>query len=273
VSGEEKTAGGELFECHVLTLFPAFFESPLQVSILGRALERDDVRVDVHDIREHAEGRHRVTDDTPYGGGAGMVMKPGPVVRCFEAIEAEVVTRRGVRPHRVAMTPGGRPFEHADARRLAAMPALSLVCGRYEGFDERVMGFVDEQLSLGDFVLSGGEPAALAIMDAIIRLRPGVLGNAESPVDESFGEAGLLEYPQYTRPALFRGLPIPEILRSGDHARVARWRRGQALWRTQQRRPDLLEHFSWSEDDRVLLEQARQQTESGSPDAAAEEKS
>ncbi len=247
------------FECHVLTLFPEFFTSPLEVSILGRALNRDDVRVEVHNIRDHAEGRHKITDDNPYGGGAGMVMKPEPVVRCMEAVEQDCVQRGGTKPHRVALTPAGAPFNQAAAERLSKLPSLTLVCGRYEGFDERVMDYIDEELSLGDFVLTGGEPAALTILDAVIRLRPGVLGNAMSSVDESFGESGLLEYPQYTRPVSFRGAEVPPILRSGDHGRVAKWRRGQALLRTVQRRPELLEDFPWSPQDRKLLQAAQQE--------------
>lgn len=258
--------GAAAFECHILTLFPGFFVSPLEASIIGRAIDRGEVRVEVHDIRDHAEGKHRVADDTPYGGGAGMVMKPEPVVHCLEAVEAACLARGGRKPYRVALTPAGAPFTQATARRLLATGSVALICGRYEGFDERTMAWVDEQVSLGDFVLSGGEPAALAIFDAMARLVPGVLGNAESAVEESFGMGGLLEYPQYTRPAVFRGAGVPQTLVSGDHARVARWRRGQALLKTLERRPELLENFDWTAEDRRLLEQARLECDSEAVD-------
>lgn len=243
--------------CHLLTLFPEFFNSPLAVSILGKALERDQIRVKTHDIRAHARDKHKMADDTPYGGGAGMVMKPGPVVRAMEAVDAERQAQDLPPAVRLAMTPSGEPFNQALAHKLAALPALTLVCGRYEGFDERTFDWVDGTISLGDFVLTGGEPAALVILDAVARLRPGVLGNTTSAEDESFSD-GLLEYPHYTRPFEFRGHAVPAVLRSGDHGRIARWRRGQALLKTSERRPDLLDPDSLSDDDRRLLAEARQ---------------
>jgi tRNA (guanine37-N1)-methyltransferase len=220
----------------VLTLFPRMVAAPLEESILGKARANGLLRVRVSDIREHAEGKHRVTDDVPYGGGAGMVMKPEPLVAAIEAAKAREPAARVV-----LLSPQGRPFTQAVAKDLAGAASLILVCGRYEGVDERVLEWVDDELSLGDFVLTGGELAALAVIDAVARLMPGVLGNAESPVNESFAGDGLLEGPQYTRPPEFRGRRVPEILLSGDHARIAQWRREQAAARTSARRPDLLE--------------------------------
>ncbi len=249
--GTEKAAG-EGWVCHLLTLFPDFFSSPLEASIVGKARERGDIRLEAHDIRAFADGKHKVTDDSPYGGGAGMVMKPDPIVRALEAVEALELERTGQRPHRIALTPGGAPFRHADAKRLAQLGAVSLVCGRYEGIDERVMEFVDEEMSLGDFVLTGGEPAALTIVDAVVRFVPGVLGNSLSAEDESFG-TGRLEYPHYTRPRTFRGREVPEILCSGDHGKVDRWRRSQALLRTLERRPELFSRRRLDEQEWKLL--------------------
>ena len=250
------TDSGPVLACHILTIFPGFFESPLGTSIIGRAIERDLLAVQVHDIRDWAEGKHRVTDDTPYGGGAGMVMKPEPIVRALEAVEEREVAAGRRRPYRVALTPCGCRFDQRMVERLADKRSLALVCGRYEGIDERVMEFVDVEVSLGDYVLTGGEPAALAILDAMVRFVPGALGNESSVTDESFG-AGLLEYPQYTRPAVFRGHRVPDVLASGDHGRVDRWRRGQALLRTLDRRPDLWSKLEPSEEDRKLLRAAR----------------
>ena len=224
-----------MLSVEVLTLFPRMIAAPLEESILGKARDKGLLRVQVTDIREHAEGKHRVTDDVPYGGGAGMVMKPEPLVSAIEAAKA-----REPAAHVVLMSPQGRRFDQRKAQELSQREKLILVCGRYEGVDERVLPFVDEEISLGDFVMTGGEFAALAIIDAMARLVPGVLGNAESPLSESFAGEGLLEGPQYTRPPDFRGHRVPEILLSGDHAKIAAWRREQALHRTRDRRPDLL---------------------------------
>ena len=224
-----------MLSVEVLTLFPRMIAAPLEESILGKAREKGLLRVQVTDIREFAEGKHRVTDDVPYGGGAGMVMKPEPLVSAIEAAKARVPSARVV-----LMSPQGRRFDQRKAQELSQREALILVCGRYEGVDERVLPFVDEEISLGDFVITGGEFAALAIIDAMARLVPGVLGNAESPLQESFAGEGLLEGPQYTRPPEFRGSRVPEVLLSGDHAKIAAWRREQALHRTRDRRPDLL---------------------------------
>jgi tRNA (guanine37-N1)-methyltransferase len=218
----------------VLTLFPRMIAAPLEESLLGKAREKGLVRVQVTDIREFAQGKHRVTDDVPYGGGAGMVMKPEPLVAAIEAARA-----RQPGAHVVLMSPQGRKFDQSVAQELVKREQLVFVCGRYEGVDERVMDWIDEEISLGDFVLSGGEFAALAVIDAVARLVPGVMGNAESVQVESFNE-GLLEGPHYTRPPEFRGLKVPEILLSGDHAKIAQWRKEQSLVRTRERRPDLL---------------------------------
>ena len=225
-----------MLSVEVLTLFPRMLLAPLEESILGKAREKGLLRVHVTDIRDYASGRHRVTDDVPYGGGAGMVLKPEPLVAAVEAARL-----RNPAAKVFLLSPQGRRFDHAVAQELAREEAMVLVCGRYEGVDERIAGFVDGELSLGDFVLSGGEPAALAIIDAVARLVPGVLGNELSPRGESFSE-GLLEGPQYTRPPEFRGLKVPEVLLSGDHEKIARWRREQSVLRTQERRPDLLGH-------------------------------
>jgi len=219
----------------VLTLFPRMIAAPLEESILGKAREKGLLRVQVTDIREFADGKHRVTDDVPYGGGAGMVMKPEPLVAAIEAAR-----QRGPGARVVLLSPQGPRFNQGKAQELAGHGALILVCGRYEGVDERVLRWVDEELSLGDFVLTGGELAALAVIDAIARLVPGVLGNELSAQSESFSGEGLLEGPQYTRPPEFRGLRVPEVLLSGDHEKIARWRQDQAVARTRERRPDLL---------------------------------
>jgi tRNA (guanine37-N1)-methyltransferase len=220
----------------VLTLFPRMVEAPLKESILGKAQQAGLLRATVTDIRDYAEGKHRVTDDIPYGGGAGMVMKPEPLVAAIEDAK-----KRCPSAQVVLLTPQGRKFTQAVAQELAQRDQIIFVCGRYEGVDERVLQFVDEELSLGDFVLNGGEVAALAVIEAVARLVPGVLGNAESVERESFGAEGLLEGPQYTRPPEFRGLKVPDVLLSGDHAKIEQWRKDQALSRTRERRPDLLQ--------------------------------
>lgn len=232
-------------EVDVLTLFPAMLRGPLDESIPGRAVERDLVTIRVRDLREWGIGRHRSVDDAPYGGGAGMVLRPEPVGDALDAVRRPGSTV-------VLMDPGGEPFRQATAHELAGLEHLVLVCPRYEGVDERVRALVDREISIGDYVLSGGELAALVVLDAVIRLIPGVIEEA-SIVEESFAQ-GLLEYPQYTRPAVYRGMGVPEILTSGDHGAVARWRHGQALRRTLERRPDLLAGRSLSRAERTLLE-------------------
>jgi len=232
---------------HILTLFPEFFTSPLSSTMLQKGQERGALHFTLHNIRDHTTDKHRVTDDYPYGGGQGMVMKPEPVVVALEALDTAPE-----RPWRILLSPRGQRFTQQRAAALAQRPALALLCGRYEGVDERVRGFVDEELSIGDYVLSGGEAAALVLIDAVSRLVPGTLGCATSAADESFSD-GLLEYPQYTRPPEFRGLAVPEVLRSGDHATIARWRRQEALRRTYEHRPDLLALAPLSDEDRAFL--------------------
>jgi tRNA (guanine37-N1)-methyltransferase len=217
----------------VITLFPELLEGPLAASLLGKGIEAGHLDVRVHDLRAHGLGKHRSVDDTPYGGGAGMVMRPEPVFSSVEAIEGD--------PHVVLMSPRGRRLDHATVVRLASLAHVAIVCGRYEGVDERVSEhLVDEEISIGDYVLSGGELPALVLIEALSRYVPGVLGNEESLSSESHA-AGLLEYPQYTRPPEFRGWEVPEILLSGDHAAIDAWRREQSESATRARRPDLLE--------------------------------
>jgi tRNA (guanine37-N1)-methyltransferase len=238
----------------ILTLFPGMFASPLEESILGKAQERGLIQVRVHNIRDYATDKHQITDDRPFGGGEGMVMKPEPIVRLLDGLKAEEPP-----PWVVLLSPQGRVFQQECAERWSALPRLVLICGRYEGVDERVAEhFADEEVSLGDFVLTGGELPAMVVLDAVTRLLPGVLGNAASAAAESFVEP-VLEYPQYTRPREFRGHPVPEILLSGDHAAIYRWRRGQALLRTKLRRPDLFARLELTPPDLKLLQQAADQ--------------
>jgi tRNA (guanine37-N1)-methyltransferase len=232
---------------HLLTLFPELFPSVLSATMLQKGQERGALQFLLHNIRDHAADKHQVTDDAPYGGGYGMVMKPEPVVAALEALGAVAP-----RPWRILLSPQGRLFTQERAQELAALPEIALVCGRYEGVDERVRAFVDEELSVGDFILSGGEVAALVVIDVVSRLVPGVLGGEGSAAVESFAD-GLLEYPQYTRPPDFRGLRVPDVLLSGAHAAVARWRRREALRRTDARRPDLLARATLSDEDRAFL--------------------
>ena len=228
----------------IVTLFPELFQTFLQTSLVGRAVKGGQLAVRFRSPREHGLGNHKSIDDTPYGGGSGMVMRVDVLVACLEALDEEATRNGGPKARRVLLTPQGRPFVQAIARGYSSSDALALVCGRYEGFDERVRTFVDEEISLGDFVMTGGEVAAMAIIEATVRLIPGVLGNAESIREESHGEGGLLEYPQYTRPAEFRGHTVPEVLAGGNHAAVAKWRTAEAEARTRLRRPDLIEKVS-----------------------------
>lgn len=233
----------------VLTLFPQVFQPYLETSILHRAIQRQLVQINLHNIRDWATDRHHVTDDVPYGGGGGMVMKPEPIFAAFEGIlggEQECPL--------ILLTPQGRLFDQSIAYEFSQQPKLALLSGRYEGVDERVrQHLVTDEISIGDYVLSGGELPAMVLIDAIVRLLPGALGDPEGALDDSHA-SGLLEYPHYTRPGDFRGWRVPEVLSSGDHAKVARWRREQALLRTYRRRPDLLAKASLSEEDREFLE-------------------
>jgi tRNA (guanine37-N1)-methyltransferase len=232
----------------VVTLFPQLFEAPLHVSVLGRAVERGIIRFDVHDLRDHGLGRHRSVDDYPYGGGAGMVIRPEPLFAAIEPLRAAGATI-------ILMDPAGERLTDALARQLAAEPHLAVVCGRYEGVDERVRGIVDREVSIGDYVLSGGELPALVLIDVLCRLVPGVI-EAESHEGDSFA-AGLLEHPQYTRPESFRGMAVPPVLLSGHHGEVDRWRRREALRRTLQRRPELLADAPLSDAERRVVEELR----------------
>ncbi len=220
----------------IFTLFPEVITPYLNSSILQRAQENALIHIDLHNIRDYTHDKHHVTDDAPYGGGGGMVMKPEPI---FEAVESVL----GVPPvcPVILMSPQGRPFTTAIARELAALPRIALLCGRYEGVDERVREhLVTDQISMGDFVLTGGELPAMAVVDAVTRFLPGALGDPDGANDDSFGD-GLLEYPHYTRPEEFRGWRVPEVLLSGNHALIAKWRKEQSLARTKKHRPDLLE--------------------------------
>jgi tRNA (guanine37-N1)-methyltransferase len=237
----------------VLTLFPRMLTGYLGESILAKAQARGLLEVRVTDIRDFAEGRHRVTDDTPYGGGAGMVMKVEPLTAAIEAAKNRLPNARVL-----LMSPRGRVLGAPLIQELSRHPALILVCGRYEGVDERVLPLVDEEISLGDFVLTGGELPALCLIDALARRVPGVLGNESSAATESF-EEGLLEYPHYTRPPVYRGMEVPAVLQSGDHARIARWRRWRALKLTQERRPDLFARLLLTQEDRLLLSRDEQE--------------
>lgn len=263
-----------MLQCHmhfdIFTLFPGIFESPLRESMLKRAIDSGLLEVQLHNIRDYAEGRHQVTDDYPYGGGGGMVMKPEPVFSAVETVlgfemssamrnEAEAAVRH---PNSeipiILLTPQGRPFNQQMAFELAGYDRVALICGRYEGFDERIREHLaTDEISIGDYVLTGGELAALVILDAVIRLRPGVLGDPTGAVDDSHA-GGLLEYPHYTRPPEFRGWQVPEVLLSGDHAKVERWRREQALRRTWLRRPELLERAELTDSERAFLQQLSQ---------------
>jgi len=239
---------------YVVTLFPELVQRFCGEGLLGKASSAGRIAIETLSPREFTTDRHRTVDDTPYGGGSGMVMMPGPLVDAMEEAERREQASGGGAPWRVLLTPQGEPLTQARVAALAQRPALTLVCGRYEGVDERARRRVDQEISLGDFVLMGGEIGALAVIEASARLIPGVLGNLESVQDESHA-SGLLEYPQYTRPAEFRGEAVPEMLISGHHAKVAAWRRRQALERTLRRRPDLLRHRALSEEERRWLEE------------------
>ncbi len=232
---------------HILTLFPDMFAGPFGDSIIKRAVEQGLVDIDIYNIRDYTRDKHHIVDDSPYGGGPGMVLKPEPL---FEAVEAV----KGVAEMPVILlTPQGRLFNQRIAEELAGKEELILICGHYEGVDERVREhLVTDEISIGDYVLSGGEFAAMVVVDAVVRQLPGALGSEESVGDDSHS-TGLLEYPQYTRPQSFRGWEVPDILLSGNHAEIERWRRGQSLRRTAERRPDLIQRVALSDKDRKLM--------------------
>ena len=238
----------------ILTLFPNMFSSPFQESIVGRAIEKGLIQIRTINIRDFTLDKHQVADDAPYGGGQGMVMKAEPIARAIEWVKTENPSAWTIH-----LTPQGKPFNQKMAQELSSRSHLILLCGRYEGIDERVRKlFADEEVSIGDYVLTGGELAAMVLMDAVSRLLPGVLGSDRSAEEDSFFQS-LLEYPQYTRPSNFRGMEVPEVLLSGNHAAISRWRRMEALRRTRMRRPDLLEKASLSNEDRELLKEIVQQ--------------
>ena len=234
----------------ILTLFPDMFRGAFDASIVKRAQAAGIVEIGLHNIRDYTHDKHHVVDDTPYGGGDGMVMKPEPI---YDAVEA--ARRPG--SWTVLLTPQGRLLDQAAAQRLSAKPSLILICGRYEGIDERVAELANEELSIGDYVLSGGEPAAIVLVDALVRLLPGAIGAVGGAARDSHA-TGLLEHPQYTRPADFRGMAVPDVLLSGNHQEVARWQRRQSLRRTLERRPDMLATADLSDEDRRFLEQLQQ---------------
>ncbi len=234
----------------ILTLFPGHFISPLREGILHRGLENGLAQVRIFNLRDFACDRHRTVDDRPFGGGAGMILKPDPIFRALTWLKG----LSGPRPWVILLTPQGTPLKQPRVKELVLCPRTILICGRYEGVDERIADFFcDEQLSIGDYVLSGGEPAALVLLDALIRLIPEVMGCADSGKEESF-EEGLLEYPQYTRPRNFQGHGVPEILCSGDHEKIRTWRRRQSLAKTLKRRPNLIEDERLSPEDRKFLQ-------------------
>ncbi len=240
----------------IFTLFPGMFAGVFDDSILKRARDAGILSVALHNIRDYAQGRHRVTDDTPYGGGGGMVMKPEPV---FEALETVLDFKSPASPGFpiILLTPQGRVFTQSLARALSQQERLALVCGRYEGVDERIRtGLITDEISIGDYVLTGGELPALILVDAVIRLLPGALGDPSGAEDDSHA-SGLLEYPHYTRPPEFRGLNVPEVLLSGDHARIEKWRHEQSLLRTLERRPDLLDLAGLSRGDQEFIKARR----------------
>jgi tRNA (guanine37-N1)-methyltransferase len=252
-----------------VTIFPRMLREPLADGIVARAAAAGLVELHVHDLREHTDDRHRSVDDAPFGGGPGMVMKAEPFARALEAIRAEsgAPAQDAAREAVVLLTPRGRRFEQAHARRYAGLERLVLLCGRYEGVDERVaQTLATEELSLGDFVLTGGETAALAVIEATVRLLPGALGHEGSAGADSF-EDGLLDWPHYTRPAEWRGARVPEVLLSGDHGRIARWRRREALRATRERRPELLAGRATTREDRALLEETDGEAQAGGPAA------
>ena len=226
----------------VLTLFPEMFQVPFSFGIFRRAMDNALISINVHNIRDYTHDKHHIVDDYPYGGGSGMVLKPDPIFKAVEHIKSDVCTRSEVSELPVILlTPQGRPFSHNIAQELSRYSHLILICGHYEGVDERVREhLVTDEISIGDYVLTGGEIPAMVVLDATLRLIPGVLGSEDSPMDDSHAH-GLLEYPQYTRPAVYQEWSVPEVLLSGNHARIAKWRREQVILRTLQRRPELLD--------------------------------
>ncbi len=243
-----------MLDIRILTIFPRIFDSFLAYGNPARAIEAEALSVETVDLRDFTEDRHRTTDDYPYGGGTGMVVKPEPIARAIQHVRGFMREARVI-----LMTPQGRLFKQSVAEELAGLSSMLLVCGRYEGIDERIRAFVDDEISVGDYVLSGGDTAAMAVIDAVSRLIPGVLG-ADSHIEgESFYE-GLLEYPQYTRPSVFEGMEVPSVLLEGHHKKIRRWRKKQALARTLARRPDLLNDRVWDAEEQELLDEIRSES-------------
>jgi tRNA (guanine37-N1)-methyltransferase len=239
----------------ILTLFPEMFEAVLKESIIGRAVDKKLLDLEFHNIRDYSDNKHKKVDDYPYGGGLGMIMQCQPIFAAVEAIREKL----GEKPHIILMSPQGRTFDQSKAEELSCYKNITIICGHYEGIDERVTeALVDEEISIGDFVLTGGEIAAMAVVDATCRLVPGVLKEDASYSVESFSQ-GLLEYPQYTRPPVFMGMPVPEILLSGHHENIEKWRRYQSLKRTYERRPDLLSKAELSQEDIKLLDKIKRE--------------
>ena len=235
----------------VLTLFPQMFQIPFSFGIFKRAIDHKLISINVHNIRDYTHDRHHTADDYPYGGGAGMVLKPEPIFEAVETIKSDL-EEEGILPI-ILLTPQGRLFSQQIAQELSRHSHLILVCGHYEGIDERVREhLITDEISIGDYVLTGGELPAMVVIDAVVRLLPGVLGSEASPLDDSHAN-GLLEYPHYTRPAVYRGWSVPEVLLSGDHARIDKWRREQVILRTLQRRPELLENANLSSEEKQLV--------------------
>jgi len=234
-----------VIDFHVITIFPEIFSGFSEASLIGKARASGLINLNLIDLREFTRDRHRMVDDSPYGGGFGMVMKPEPIFECLDALPAAA--------HKVLLAPSGRPFVQSTARRFSQLSSMALFCGRYEGLDERAAEQFDEVVSIGDYVLNGGEVASMVIIEAVARLIPGVIGKMGSVEDESFS-AGLLEYPQYTRPEVYREQNVPPILLSGDHLKIAAWRRAQSLIRTKKRRPDLLDGVELTQSDRKTLD-------------------
>jgi tRNA (guanine37-N1)-methyltransferase len=237
----------------ILTLFPQMFEVPFSFGIFKRAVDNGLVNLNLHNIRDFTHDKHKIVDDYPYGGGSGMVLKPEPIFEAVASIKAGIRDEAGEVPV-ILFTPQGRLFSQKIARELAPYRNLVLICGRYEGVDERVREYLaTDEISIGDYVLTGGEVPAMVVMDAVIRLLPGVLGSEDSPLDDSH-TSGLLEYPQYTRPAVYQGWSVPEVLLSGNHAQIAKWRREQIIRRTLERRPELLDKANLGLEDKKLVE-------------------
>ncbi|MDD4876715.1 MAG: tRNA (guanosine(37)-N1)-methyltransferase TrmD [Dehalococcoidales bacterium] len=243
----------------ILTLFPEMFQGPFNVSIFKRAVDQDLIEVTIHNIRDYANDKHHIVDDYSYGGGAGMILKPEPIFKAVESIKSDVQFEENIKLPIILLTPQGRLFSQQVALELSEYRHMVLICGRYEGVDERVrQNIANDEISIGDYVLSGGELAAMIVADAVVRLIPGVLGSETSPLDDSH-VAGLLEYPQYTRPAVYNEWTVPEILLSGNHAKIAQWRREQAILRTLERRPELLNKANLTLEEKHLVDRLAKQ--------------